>query len=92
MEIPVAPSRIEVKCNQDPKQKVEIPKCCRPECVCPPKQPRFRKHAAQDGDYIPLTSGSKEYHQSEIACHYKGEKYQNIINKLKIYLDQLDDR
>lgn len=85
--------RLEIECNQrPPKQKVEVPKCCRPECVCPPKQIRSQNLGPQECDYIPLKYGSKEYRQSDIACHYKGERYQNLINKLKIYLDQLDDR
>lgn len=29
---------------------------------------------------------------SEYECHLKGERRQNLINKLKMYLDDYDDR
>uniref|UniRef100_A0A1B6D1C0 Uncharacterized protein n=1 Tax=Clastoptera arizonana TaxID=38151 RepID=A0A1B6D1C0_9HEMI len=28
----------------------------------------------------------------EIVCHREGEEYQNTINKIKMYVDQMDDR
>lgn len=86
-------TRVETGSNCDiPKRKVEVPKCCRHECICQQKPFHAHKVKPPGGDYIPLTSGSQEHHQNEIAVHYEGEKCQNLINKLKIYLDQLDDR
>ncbi|XP_054273488.1 uncharacterized protein LOC128993542 [Macrosteles quadrilineatus] len=74
------------------------------QCVCvltdgqgkqPPQQSRMQnKKGLRDIDLCEIAKRSEDERtkHNDYECHLKGEKRQNLINKLKMYLDDYDDR